>query len=117
MNLILDTRSRMNYHQAHLKDSISFPLDLCDEQFFISWDSSYIQNHILKNKEKQNLFKNRKRMYINIVTGHEDIQTLLYQANMLFNDSHLKMMKMNPMFNKRQTLEDVSINNKINGIL
>lgn len=62
----------MNYHQAHLKDSISFPIDLCDEEFFIKWDVNYIQNHILKNKEKKELFKNRKRLFINIIASQED---------------------------------------------
>jgi len=27
---------------------------------------------------------------------------------MLFNDGHLKMLEMNPLFNKKQSLEDVS---------
>ncbi len=50
--LTFDLRSRYNYHQAHIKDSISFPLDLCDEKFFIDWDFDYIIKNILKNKEK-----------------------------------------------------------------
>lgn len=111
--LTFDMRSRMNYHQAHLKDSISFPIDLCDEEFFIRWDVNYIQNHILKNKEKQGLFRNRKRLFINIIAAQEDLQTFMFSAGMLFNDQHLKMMQMNPMFNKKQTLEDVSKGNNI----
>jgi hypothetical protein len=67
--LTFDLRSRMNYHQAHLKDSISFPIDLCDEEFFMKWDVQRIQNDILKNKEKIALFKNRKRLFINIIAG------------------------------------------------
>ena len=46
----------MNYHQAHLKDSISFPVDLCDEEFFIKWDIKKILSEILKNKDKKKLF-------------------------------------------------------------
>eukprot|EP00347_Sterkiella_histriomuscorum_P011202 403373359 len=105
--LTFDMRSRMNYHQAHLKDSISFPIDLCDEEFFIRWDVNYIQNHILKNKEKQSLFRNRKRLFVNIIAGQEDIQTIMFQAGMLFNEQHMKMMQINPMFNKKQSLEDI----------
>lgn len=67
--LTLDLRSRSNYHMAHLKDSINFPIDLCDEEFFMKWDVNHILKEILKNKEKINLFKNRKRLYINIITG------------------------------------------------
>ncbi|CDW90752.1 dual specificity catalytic domain containing protein [Stylonychia lemnae] len=105
--LTFDLRSRMNYHQAHLKDSISFPIDLCDEEFFIKWDVNYIQNHILKNKEKKDLFRNRKRLFINIIGCQEDFQTIIFQSPMLFNESHMKMLKMNPMFNKKQSLEDI----------
>jgi len=42
---------------------------LCDEEFFIKWDVHRIQNEILKNKEKQELFKCRKRLFINIIAG------------------------------------------------
>ena len=54
---------------AHLKDSISFPLDMCDEDFFMKWDINLIMNDIIKNKDKLNLFKNRKRIFINIIVG------------------------------------------------
>jgi len=32
---------------------------------------------------------------------------MLFSITMLFNESHLKMLEMNPIFNKCQTLEDV----------
>ena len=66
--LIFDLRSRWNFHQAHLKDSISFPLDLCDENFFINWDPKYIEG-IIKNAEKNALFKNRKRLFVYIIAA------------------------------------------------
>lgn len=71
--LIFDLRSRMNYHDVHLKDSISFPIDLCDEDFFIRWDPNYIQSNIIKNKEKLSLFKSRKRLYVQIIVAQNDI--------------------------------------------
>lgn len=88
--LTFDLRSRMNYHQAHLKDSLSFPIDLCDEEFFTKWDVNWIEKEIIKNKEKHLLFRSRKRLFINIIAGQQDIQTILFSAGMLFNDQHLK---------------------------
>lgn len=71
--LVFDLRSRLNYHHAHLKDSISFPIDLCDERFFINWDPSHIEKNILKNKEKIQRFRNRKRLYVKLIVAQEDI--------------------------------------------
>jgi hypothetical protein len=48
-------------------------VDLCDESFFIKWDPGRLEREIIKNKEKLALFKNRKRLYINIIAGNEDI--------------------------------------------
>ena len=50
--LTFDMRSRAKYHQAHLIDSLSFPVDLCDEEFFIKWDPQRIEKEIIKNKVK-----------------------------------------------------------------
>jgi hypothetical protein len=66
---VIDLRSRNNYHQAHIKDSISLPLDLCDEDFFINWDPAKVQGTILKNKIKVNAFKDRKRKFIYLIAG------------------------------------------------
>ena len=67
----------------------------------MKWDVTKILNEILKNKEKINLFKNRKRLFINIICGQEDLQTILFSATMLFNDGHIKNLQMNPMFNRK----------------
>jgi hypothetical protein len=75
--LTFDMRSRAAYHQAHLLDSISFPVDLCNEEFFTKWDSNYNEREIIKNKEKLTLFKNRRRMFISIIAGNGDIPSLL----------------------------------------
>ena len=75
--LTFDMRSRAKYHQAHLVDSISFPVDLCDEKFFIEWNTPKIEKEIIKNKEKLSLFKNRKRLFISVVAGSEELQGLL----------------------------------------
>lgn len=50
-----------------MKDSISFPVDLCDEEFFIKWEVKRIMAEILKNKEKRRLFNERKRLFIKII--------------------------------------------------
>ena len=71
--LTFDLRSGMQYHQAHLKDSISFPIDMCDEEFFVKWDVPKIEKEVIKNKEKLLLFKQRKRLFVNIIAGEEDI--------------------------------------------
>ena len=106
--LTFDMRSRAHYHAAHLLDSISFPLDLCDEQFFIAWDPARIEHDIIKNKEKNVLFKNRKRMFISIVAANEDIQSLLKLLPMVFSTEHLLKFKECPVFEGRSvSMEDV----------
>ena len=71
--LVFDLRSRLNFHYGHVLDSLSFPLDLCDEKFFINWDPEHVVGKLLKNKEKVGLFKNRKRLFINIIASQNDI--------------------------------------------
>lgn len=87
--LTFDMRSCMNYHQVHLKDSISFPIDLCDENFFINWDINHIQSTAIKNKEKLSLFKNRKRLFINVIAAENDVQMLLFKCTKLFKTENL----------------------------
>jgi len=109
--LTFDMRSRAKYHQAHIYDSISFPVDLCDEQFFMQWDTTRIANEIIKNKEKLSLFKTRKRLFISIIAGSEDVQTLLQVLPMLFCDEHLIRFKECPIFQgKKIAIEDVILN-------
>ena len=67
--LVFDLRSRLNFHYGHVIDSLSFPLDLCDENFFINWDPEVVTSKIIKNKEKVNLFKQRKRLFIYIIAS------------------------------------------------
>lgn len=67
--LVFDLRSRLNFHYGHVVDSLSFPLDLCDENFFINWDPENVINKLIRNKEKINLFKNRKRLFVHIVAS------------------------------------------------
>ena len=89
---------------AHLKDSVSFPLDLCDEYFFMKWDTNVIMKDIIKNKEKGLLFKNRKRLFINIIVGQEDIQPLLNLAPMVFHDIKDQKSSMSLMTGQKQNL-------------
>jgi hypothetical protein len=102
-------RSRAAYHAAHLVDSISFPVDLCNEEFFSQWNPSMIEREIIKNKEKLNLFKNRRRMFISIIAGNEELQTLIQVLPMLFKNEHLSRFKECPVYKgKKIALEDVS---------
>ena len=101
-------RSRAQYHAAHIIDSVSFPVDLCDENFFIKWDPEAIQKDIIKNKEKSVLFRNRKRMYISIVAGNEEVQALLNVLPMVFSGEHLDRISECPVINGRKgAYEDV----------
>lgn len=88
--LTFDLRSRAKYHQAHLVDSVSFPIDLCDERFFIDWNAEYIEREIIKNKEKLALFKTRKRLFICVIAGSEEVQDLLQVLPMIFKSEHLE---------------------------
>lgn len=108
--LTFDMRSRANYHAAHIFDSISFPVDLCSEDFFVNWNPKLIETEIIKNKEKLQLFKNRRRLFISIIAGSEEIQSMLNIIPMLFSDQHLKSFKECPVFmGKKVAMEDVSI--------
>jgi hypothetical protein len=109
--LTFDMRSRARYHQAHLLDSVSFPVDLCDEEFFIKWDPQRIEKEIIKNKEKLTLFKNRKRLFISIIAGSEEIQSLLQVVPILFRHEHLMNFEGCPVFRgRRVSMEDVRFN-------
>jgi hypothetical protein len=90
--LVFDLRSRLNFHYGHVADSLSFPLDLCDEKFFVNWDPEHVTSKLIKNKEKVNLFKSRKRLFVYIIASQNDIQQLVYTMGMVFNDMNLKMM-------------------------
>lgn len=106
--LTLDLRSRMNYHMAHLTDSLSFPIDLCNEEFFVKWDVNHIMKDIIKNKEKLNLFKNRKRLFIYIIAGDTDVYSQLQNISAVFSTPYLEILKNNPTLGNKQALEDVS---------
>jgi len=106
--LTFDMRSRANYHAAHIFDSISFPVDLCSEEFFVKWDPKQIETEIIKNKEKLQLFKNRRRLFISIIAGSEEVQSMLNIMPMLFSDQHIKKFKECPVFmGKKVAMEDV----------
>jgi hypothetical protein len=79
------------------------PLDLCDEDFFIKWNPAHVQSEILKNKAKINAFKDRKRKFIYLIAGQHDLQTISFTIPMLFNDSQLKAMTMNPLYNRKRS--------------
>lgn len=88
--LVFDLRSRSNFHCGHIIDSLSFPLDLCDENFFINWDPEFVASQVLKNKEKLNLFKNRKRLFVHLIASQNDVENIIYSIGMVFNDTNLK---------------------------
>lgn len=78
--LVFDLRSRKNYHNCHLLNSINFPLDCCHHAFFETWDKqkelSDKNSEIIKNKKKRELFNRRKRHYIFIIAGQGDMKNL-----------------------------------------
>ena len=106
--LTFDMRTRFNYHQAHIFDSISFPVDLCAEEFFVNWETKHIESEIIKNKEKLQLFKNRRRLFISVIAGSEEVQSMLSILPMLFSDKHIEKFKECPVFHgKKVAMEDV----------
>jgi hypothetical protein len=107
-------RSRARYHAAHIFDSLSFPIDLCDEDFFINWDSERITKEIIKNKDKLQLFKSRKRQFISIIAGSEDIASMLEFLPMIFNEDNLRKFTECAHYKGRKVaIEDVSNNEVI----
>ena len=73
----MDTRSRLQYHMSHFENSISFPIDYCTDEFFIGWNGKYIQEKILRNKVKKELFEQRRRKYVFIIASSNDISNYL----------------------------------------
>ena len=107
-------RSRARYHAAHIFESISFPIDLCDEDFFIHWDPEKITKEIIKNKEKLQLFKQRKRQFISIIAGSEDVASMLEFLPMIFNEEKLRNFTECAHYKGRKAaIEDVSTNDVI----
>ena len=104
-------RSRARYHAAHIIDSVSFPIDLCGEDFFVEWDAERIAREIIKNKEKLHLFKMRKRLFITVIAGAtEDIAKILDVMPLIFNDKKMRGFAEGcPHYQGRKTaIEDVS---------
>lgn len=102
-------RSRARYHAAHIFDSLSFPIDLCDEDFFINWDPERITKEIIKNQEKLKLFKTRKRQFISVIAGSEDIKGMLEYLPMIFDEAKFRGFKGCCQYKGRKVaLEDVS---------
>ena len=90
--LVFDMRTRYNYYQCHLENSISLPLDLCHEdEFFIKWDPLKISTEIIQNKEKKKAFDDRKRRFIYIIASQTDLnEEIEYRAPSIFNTDILK---------------------------
>jgi rhodanese-related sulfurtransferase len=65
--IYLDMRSRSEYHNSHLKNSINVAIDLVNDNFFTKFKPSDMDEIIGDNKEKKELFKNRKRKFIYII--------------------------------------------------
>jgi hypothetical protein len=83
-------------------------VDLCAEEFFVNWDTKHIESEIIKNKEKLQLFKNRRRLFISIIAGSEEVQSMLSILPMLFSDEHIQNFEECPVFQgKKVAMEDV----------
>jgi hypothetical protein len=71
--MVLDMRSRKDYHYQHLAHSINIPLDGVDDEFFTKFKPEKLDALTNNNAEKANAFKNRKRKFIFIIASQNEI--------------------------------------------
>lgn len=50
--LVLDMRSRIDYHNAHLKGSINIPVDQVDDSFFVKFKEENLTELCASDREK-----------------------------------------------------------------
>ena len=65
--MILDMRSRKDYHDGHLRNSINLGLDVINDDFFTNFKQEAISSLVSGNKNKIEDFKNRKRKFVYII--------------------------------------------------
>ena len=70
-------RSMRQFHYSHFESSINFPVDKCDDQFFINWDPQSVLNNWIKNAGKRALFEGRRRSFVFIIASSNDITHFL----------------------------------------
>mgnify|MGYP006122788349 CR=1 FL=1 len=65
--MILDMRSRKDYHDGHLRNSINIGLDVVNDEFFTKFKQESVNSLVNNNENKIEAFKNRKRKYVYII--------------------------------------------------
>lgn len=94
--MVIDLRSRLNFHRCHLMNSINLPLDCCSEEFFQQWDTGkkFISetNSVIKNEKKKKMFKLRKRYFIYVIAGQKDIQEAVLDLDQVLKKEDLQDM-------------------------
>jgi len=65
--MILDMRSRKDYHDGHLRNSINLGLDMINDEFFTKFKQESVNDLCNGSVSKIEAFKNRKRKFIYII--------------------------------------------------
>ena len=60
-------RSRKDYHDAHLRNSINIGLDVVNDEFFTKFKADAVNELVKGNENKIDAFKNRKRKFIYLI--------------------------------------------------
>jgi hypothetical protein len=71
--LILDMRSRKDYHDAHLRNSINIGLDVVNDEFFTKFKADAVNELVKGNENKIDAFKNRKRKFIYLIPSQGQV--------------------------------------------
>eukprot|EP00347_Sterkiella_histriomuscorum_P021041 403335488 len=111
--LVIDTRSLYQYHLSHLENSINFPVDLCNDEFFTKFNPKQICDTIIKNKFKKELFDQRRRMYVFIIASQNEITHYLEKLPKVFDPEALAPYIEKYKNNKEVVENLVSIRNAI----
>ena len=77
-------RSMVQYHSCHLMNSINFPIDHCDDDFFLNFDCADIIKNVIRNPDKKKLFEKRKRLFVYVIGSQTDITYFIPNLHKLF---------------------------------
>lgn len=66
-------RSRKDYHDAHLRNSINIGLDVVNDEFFTKFKADAVNELVKGNENKIDAFKNRKRKFIYLIPSQGQV--------------------------------------------
>ena len=66
-------RSRKDYHDAHLRNSINIGLDVVNDEFFTKFKADAVNELVQGNENKIDAFKNRKRKFIYLIPSQGQV--------------------------------------------